>query len=245
MMPLDYTFRKCTGGYKLDKAQEKINRLIYMDDIKLFAKNEKELETRKQAVRIYTQDTEMEFAIEKCAILIMKSGKRHMTEGVELPNRDKIRTFGEKEIDKYMGILEADTIKHAEMKEKNKKEYPRRTRKILETKLHRNFIKGINTRAVPHVSYSGPSLKSTRVELQQMDQRTRKLMTVHKALHPRDDVDRLYVPRKEEGRGLTSNEDSIDITTRRLHKKAWKKADHCDQKQFRQHNHQRNKNNYK
>ena len=43
-----------------------------------------------------------------------------------------------------------------------------------------------------------------------MDQRTRKLMTMHKALHPRDDIDRLYVSRKEGGRGLTSIEDSVD-----------------------------------
>ena len=35
-------------------SQEKINHLIYMDDIKLFAKNEKELETLIQAVRIYS-----------------------------------------------------------------------------------------------------------------------------------------------------------------------------------------------
>ena len=33
-----------------------------------------------------------------------------------------------------MGILEADTIKQVEMKEKIKKEYLRRTRKLLETK---------------------------------------------------------------------------------------------------------------
>ena len=31
-----------------------------------------------------------------------------------------------------------------------------------------------------------------------MDQRTRKLITTHRALHPRDDVDRLYVSRKRE-----------------------------------------------
>ena len=35
-----------------------------------------------------------------------------------------------------------------------------------------------------------------------MDQRTRKLMTMHKAFHPGDDIDRLYVSRKEGGRGL-------------------------------------------
>ena len=41
-----------------------------------------------------------------------------------------------------------------------------------------------------------------------MDQRTRKL---HKALHPRDDIDRLYVSRREGGRGLASIEDGIDV----------------------------------
>ena len=43
-----------------------------------------------------------------------------------------------------------------------------------------------------------------------MDKRTRKLMTKYKALHPRDDVDRLYVSIKEGGRGFTSIEDSAD-----------------------------------
>ena len=39
---------------------------------------------------------------------------------------------------------------------------------------------------------------------------------MHKALHPRDDVDRLYVPRKERGRGLSSIEDSLDTPIQRL-----------------------------
>ena len=52
-----------------------------------------------------------------------------------------------------------------------------------------------------------------------MDQRTRKLLTMHKALHPRDDVDRLYVSRKEGGRGLASIEDSVDASIQRLYTK--------------------------
>ena len=43
----------------------------------------------------------MEFGIEKCAMLVMKSGKRHMIERIELPNQDKIRTLGENETYKY------------------------------------------------------------------------------------------------------------------------------------------------
>ena len=45
IMPLNHTHRKCTDGYKLSRLLEKINHLMYMDDIKLFVKNEKELET--------------------------------------------------------------------------------------------------------------------------------------------------------------------------------------------------------
>ena len=91
---------------------------MYMDDIKLFAKKEKELETLIHTVRIHSQDIGMEFSIEKCALLVMKSDKRHLTNGIELPNQDKIRTLAENETYKYFGILNADTIKQLEMKEK-------------------------------------------------------------------------------------------------------------------------------
>ena len=56
----------------------------------------------------------------------------------------------------------------------------------------------MNTWAVPLVKYSGPFLKWTRDERKQMEQRTRKLMTMHKALHPRDDIDYIYREKREE-----------------------------------------------
>ena len=87
------------------------------------------------------------------------------------------------------------------MKEKIKREYFR-TRKLLEIKLYsRNLIKGINNWVVL-VRYSGQFLKSTREELKQMDQRTRKQIAIHKVLNHTDDVDRLYVSKKEGGKGL-------------------------------------------
>ena len=159
MMPLNHILRKCTAGYKLSRSQEKVNHLMYMDDIKLFAKNENELETLLHTFRIYSQDIGMEFGIEKCALLVMKSGKQHLTDGIELPNQDKIKTLAENETFKYLGILESDTIKQVAMKNKIQKEYLRRTRKLLETKLNsRNLIKRINTWAVSLVRYSGPFL---------------------------------------------------------------------------------------
>ena len=68
-------------------------------------KNENELETLVHIVKIYSQDRGMEFGIEKCAMLVMKSGKQQLTDGMEQPNQDKIRTLAENETYKYLGIL--------------------------------------------------------------------------------------------------------------------------------------------
>ena len=100
------------------------------------------------------------------------------------------------------------------MKDKIKKEYLRRTRKLLETKLSsRNFIIRIYAWSVSFIRYSGTFLKWTR---EQLKQRTRKLMTMHKALHHRDDVDILYVSRKKGGKELASIEEGVDATKQRL-----------------------------
>ena len=44
---------------------------MFMDDIKLIAKKEKELETLIKSVEIYSEVTWLEVGIEKCAMLIM------------------------------------------------------------------------------------------------------------------------------------------------------------------------------
>ena len=62
----------------------------------------------------------------------MKSEKRRMTEEMELPNKENIRMLWEKKTYEYLGILKMDNMKQVEMKEKNEKEYLRRTRKPLE-----------------------------------------------------------------------------------------------------------------
>ena len=58
--------RKSISRYKLHKLPEKINHLMYMNDIKLFAKNKKELETLIQEVCIYSENVGMKFGREKC-----------------------------------------------------------------------------------------------------------------------------------------------------------------------------------
>ena len=42
MMTFKHLHQKCNGGYKFTKSQEKITQLMYMDNIKQFAKNLRE-----------------------------------------------------------------------------------------------------------------------------------------------------------------------------------------------------------
>ena len=190
MITLNHILRKCTAEYKLTKSQENINHTMYMDDIKLFGNSNTHNQNIQSGHKIGIWHRKMRHA---------SNEKRQTTpygrNGTTKSRKN--RMLGERETNKYLGILEADTIKQEEMKEKIQKEYFRRTRKLLETKLYRrNFIKGMNTWAVPRVRYSGLFLKWTGEELKQIDQRTRKLMTMHKALDPRDDVNRLCVKKR-------------------------------------------------
>ena len=140
----------------------------------------------------------MEFGIEKCAMLVLKRGKVVSSNGIKLPDESVIRSIKDGESYKYLGMPQADQIRHQEMKDKIAKEYKRRVRKILETKLNGgNLIKGINTWAVSLLRYSAAFLDWTKFEMEQLDRQTRKLMTMHNALHPKSNIDRLYLPRKD------------------------------------------------
>jgi len=56
--------------------------------------------------------------------------------------------------------------------------------------------------AVPVLRYSFGIINCHQEELQKLDWKTRKLLTIHGQHHPKADVDLLYVPRKQGGRGL-------------------------------------------
>ena len=120
---------------------------------------------------------------------------------------------------KYLGILEADQIMHKEMKDCVRKEYYRSTRKIFKSKLNGgNSIKSVNTWAVSLLRYSAAFIGWTRNELKEMDRQTCKIVNMNGALHPGESVTRLYMPRKEGGRGLVAVEVCVDMAVLSLEK---------------------------
>ena len=81
----------------------------------------------------------------------------------------------------------------------------------MESKLNRgNLVRRVNTWAVPLLRYSAAFVSWRKSELQVIDRKTKKLFTIYGALHPKSDVDRLYITRKEGGRGVISTEDRVE-----------------------------------
>jgi hypothetical protein len=91
------------------------------------------------------------------------------------------------------------------MKERLKKEYSRRLRMILKSELNaKNKVTVIGRLAVPVLRYSFGIINWRLGEIKKIDRKTRKILTVYKMHHPKADIDRLYVKRKEGGRGLSN-----------------------------------------
>ena len=85
----------------------------------------------------------------------MKKRKIVKSDGTELPNGKVNNSLEEGESYKYLGVLETDEMMVNEMKDKAKKEYSRRVRKVLESKGNRgNVFKVINTWILSMVRYS-------------------------------------------------------------------------------------------
>jgi len=145
IIPLTRMLRQCDTGYQLGDGHRKINHLLFMDDLKLYGRNDREIESLVHTVWIFSEDIGMQFGIEKCATIKLQRGKIKHTEGIVLPNAQVIREVKEDGY-KYLGVLETDQIKHDEMKDKVKMEYLRRARRVLQSKLNGgNTIGAINT----------------------------------------------------------------------------------------------------
>ena len=149
---------------------------------------------------MFSKDIKMEFGLNKCAVIHIEKGQI-----TDSPCVNDIPLLSADESYKYLGILQADTIRHKEVKEKTKKEYFKRVREILKAEINaRNTANAITTYAMPILRYGFGILKWTQGELRTIDTKTRKTLTKYGFHHPKSNVHRLYLSRKCGGRGMTS-----------------------------------------
>ena len=206
--PLSHILRNSRRGYTL-RSGHIIHHLLYMDDLKLYGKNEREIDSMINTVRIFSDDIGMKFGLEKCGRLIIKRGKVVVTQGLLL-DIGKIRDVEVEKGYKYLGILQGMENLQKQVKANTVKTYTKRIRQVMKTKLNgQNKIQAINTYAMPVVSYTAGIIEWTQTEMKDLDRKTRKLLNMYGGLHPRADVHRLYLPRHQGGRGLKEVEATV------------------------------------
>ena len=102
-----------------------------MDNLKLFAKNDQQLQGLSNIVKQFSYDIRMEFGLDKRAKAAFFCEKLLKAKNITLDTTTVIKDLDLKESYKYLGITEGDGILHSSMREKMRKEYFRRVRSIL------------------------------------------------------------------------------------------------------------------
>ena len=159
----------------------------------------------------------MEVGLEKCATLTIHKGKATHIEGLTLSNNNTIKGLSLEESYKYLGIQQVEDVKHRQVKKQTSAEYTNRVRKILKSKLNGGHtIQAINNLAVPVIRYTAGIVDWTIAEQENLDRKTRKLMTANRTLHPQSDIDRLYLPRRIGGRRLLQIRQTVEEEIRNI-----------------------------
>lgn len=128
LVPLTSELATPGYGYKISNTSAPISHLFYMDDLKLYSKNDQEQVGELKIVKQFSDDIGMEFGLEKCAKASFKKGKLASTGNIIIDEYTAIEELNQEGIYKYLGVDESDGIQHSKMKEKIRKEYLRRVR---------------------------------------------------------------------------------------------------------------------
>ena len=121
--PLSYMLDELKG-YKISPTGN-LTHLLYMDDIKLFAQNDTELQRLVDLVRRISDDIGMSFGINKYAKLTVKRGKPVST-GPVITIGEEIGELAYNATYRYLGFPESGGVDHAKCKEVISAELSRR-----------------------------------------------------------------------------------------------------------------------
>jgi len=91
--------RSCTGGYHLGDDYVIVNHLLYLDDLKLYGRNQREIQSLVNTVKMFSTDICMKFG---CASLSIKRG---VVQAVVTTNIIGISIMDEGSVYKYLGAL--------------------------------------------------------------------------------------------------------------------------------------------
>ena len=188
IVPLSLILRKVTASYEWGKKEYKLDHSLFWDNLKWLSKSDEQTDTLVRIAHVFNIDIGMKFRMKKCGILTMRRGKVVRCEGIKLPNTIVMKEV-EKKGYKYLGKVELNKVKENKMRVKTIKEYKRRLRLVLKSKLNgkNKIITAINACSVTVFRYEAGILQWKESELKNVHRKSRKPMTMYGALYPKID----------------------------------------------------------
>ena len=203
--PLSFLLNE-TDGYKMaiNTIYEKILiHLFFVDDLKLYAATLQQSKLQLDIVTTFSRDIGMAFGEDKCGYVCIERRKKKSLGKSYIMNGVTIRDLEEGEPYRYLGQDETIGYDGKLNKDRVRSEYFGRVKKMWTSELNaRNKISAHNTFALPVLVLTFGILDWTLAEIDELDKRTRKILCMTGNFHRNSDKDRLYVSRKEGGRGL-------------------------------------------
>ena len=105
LIPLTLVLVKSEREYQFLSNKDKINHLLFMDDLKLYAKKEKSLNSLVHTLRTFSEDIGIEFSINEYATLVLREGKTTKFVGISLPNGIVMKGLIDELGCKYLNII--------------------------------------------------------------------------------------------------------------------------------------------
>ena len=205
--PLSFLLKRLPGyiAGPPGNRTNKITHLFFVDDLKTYAQDTMTAKLQLDLITTFTKDIRMEFGKDKCAYMYIEKGKKKSLGEKLTVNEMELDELENGDLYKYLGQDESVGYNNALNKEKVTKEFFRRIRKIWSSELYsNNKATAHNTFAIPVITPTFGILNWTKDELENIDVKTRKILTTTGSFHINSDIDRLYSNRNRGGRGLNS-----------------------------------------
>ncbi|KAG0435865.1 Retrovirus-related Pol polyprotein from type-1 retrotransposable element R2 [Dictyocoela muelleri] len=186
-----------TFHFEIENRNHNLNHLLYIDDIKLFSDNEYDLQALLNKSKKSLENIGMNLNIEKCGantnIIIAEQSI-------------------ETDIYKYLGILEESKKGNSDINHKIiEQKILIRVENVLKSNLYsRNKVTALNEYALSVLNYFVGLINMNGKFCRELDNQIRKLMIQYNFHFADASIERLYLPRKINGRGIKSVSDHVE-----------------------------------
>ena len=203
---------KMNGGYEFSNGT-KVKVLAYADDICVIGKSKDEIEEMLETIYKYTQWAGLHFNLVKCGCLSMinHSTRKYVDKFQPRLGLDLLPSLKRGERYKYLGVQRGRTAERCpkELAEAIVKEADTICTSAL---TDWQKLDALNTFVLTKASYHLNAATVDRTWCQQVDARVRRLVKKAMKLPKRTTSSFLYTAKRHGGLGLTSMEDTLDVT---------------------------------